>query len=69
MPNVTITIDMDKLCAECGKGGATPNGCCFGCTTKAMDPERKMKSNAGKALQERWKTIAARGVTERRGDA
>ncbi len=46
----TITIDMDKKCAECGKGGAVGNGLCLSCTTKAIRRE-PMKTATGKAVQ------------------
>lgn len=42
MPNsniarFTITIDQNKKCLECGKGGATENGLCLNCTSKALE--------------------------------
>jgi uncharacterized protein (UPF0335 family) len=49
----TITVDMDKLCAECGQGGAVDNGLCMACTTKAIAGE-KMASKTGKAVQQRF---------------
>lgn len=52
--NYTITIDLDKKCAECGKGGAVPNGLCLKCTSKAFDPRAKMKTSVGRAVQRRW---------------
>lgn len=51
MDNYTITIDMDKKCAECGKDGAQPNQLCMRCTTKAMGT-KPMKSRQGKAVRE-----------------
>lgn len=49
----TITIDMDKKCKKCGKGGALPNGYCMNCFTKYKLPGilKKMKrerTNANK---------------------
>jgi hypothetical protein len=57
---VNITINMDRLCPECGKGGACDNGICLGCTTKAMNPKAKMRSAAGRAVQERSNATFAR---------
>lgn len=54
--NYTVTIDMDKKCLECGKGGAVPNGLCLKCTTKAMNPAAKMKTSVGRAVQTRWQS-------------
>lgn len=31
-----ITIDMDKKCKRCGKGGATQSGLCLKCVLKAI---------------------------------
>jgi uncharacterized membrane protein YvbJ len=53
--NLTITINMDKKCAECGKGGAVDSGICIGCTSKALSG-RVMKSPTGKAVQRRFFT-------------
>lgn len=60
MPIFTININMDKRCPECGKGGATDNGLCLGCTKKAMDSAAKMKSENGKRVQERWNMVSAK---------
>lgn len=54
MVDVVLNIDMDKKCAECGKGGATGCGLCLKCCTKAMDFGRVMKSPQGRALQTRY---------------
>ena len=51
--NVTLTIDMDKRCAECGKPGATGSGICLPCATKAMSG-KAMRSLAGQAVQRRF---------------
>ena len=32
----TITIDMDKKCVRCGKGGAGKGGLCLACVSKAI---------------------------------
>ncbi len=53
MPSVTITVNMDKKCVECGKGGAVDSGICLGCTTKALKG-RLMKSPAGQAVAARF---------------
>jgi len=50
--SITITIDMDKKCAECGKGGAVASGICIKCTTKAITG-KPMKSRQGQEVQKR----------------
>jgi hypothetical protein len=51
MSDVTITINMDEKCLECGSKGVTPpSGLCFKCITRAMS-KKPMKSKAGKAYQ------------------
>lgn len=50
---VHITIDMDKKCAECGKGGAVPSGICLKCTSKAISG-KVMRSRQGIAVQQRF---------------
>lgn len=32
----TIRIDFDKKCSRCGKPGATQNGLCLSCITRAI---------------------------------
>ena len=54
--NVTIVIDMDKKCAECGEGGALPSQICLRCTSKAMG-DKQMKSWQGRAVRQRMKEI------------
>jgi hypothetical protein len=49
----TITFDLDKKCAECGKRGAAASGICLDCTTKAIT-NKTMKSEIGRAVQRRW---------------
>lgn len=51
----TITIDLDKRCAECRKNGAgvAPNGLCLGCTTKAIKG-KPMRSSEGQAVAARF---------------
>jgi len=51
--NVTLTIDMDKRCAECGKPGAMNGGLCLRCATAAMSG-KAMRSPAGRAVQRRF---------------
>ena len=46
-----ITIEMDKKCAECGKGGRAGNGLCLSCSAKALKKSTRMKSAAGIAAQ------------------
>ena len=48
---VKIHIDMDKKCAECGKGGAVQNGLCMSCTTKSLDENWQPKSEAARHVQ------------------
>ena len=50
----TITVDLNKKCAECGNGGAVGNGLCMSCNTKAIKG-KPMKTNLGRAVQQRWK--------------
>jgi hypothetical protein len=50
---MTITINMDKKCVECGKGGAADSGICLGCTTKALQG-KPMKSPTGRAVAQRF---------------
>lgn len=52
----TITIDMDKKCAECGRGGAVESGVCLKCTGKAI-AGRAMKSASGRAVALRWQNL------------
>ena len=53
MTTYTVTIDMDKKCAECGKGGAVPSGICLKCTGKAITG-KEMKSWQGRAVARRF---------------
>ena len=55
-PLDAVVISMDTPCAECGKGGAAPNGICLGCTNKAMGGGR-MRSKAGRAVQSRFRAL------------
>jgi uncharacterized protein (UPF0335 family) len=48
----TITVNLDKPCAECGKGGAVDNCLCLACTALAV-AGRTMKSDEGKAVKAR----------------
>ena len=52
--NTTITFDMDKRCAECGKKGAGANGLCIRCIGNAIC-DKPMKSVVGQAVQRRVK--------------
>ena len=55
--NLTVTINMSKRCAECGKFGAADSGICLKCCMKAMDQHREMKSAQGKIVQARYAKI------------
>ena len=37
MTTYKITVDLDKKCVRCGKGGAMQNGICMGCMAKAIE--------------------------------
>ena len=50
--NITITLDSDKKCAECGKGFAAPSGLCMRCTGKAVSG-KPMLSSTAQAVQRR----------------
>ena len=54
----TFTINLDKKCAECGKGGAAENGLCLSCTTKTIQG-KPMRSAAGRAVAERNRGVLA----------
>lgn len=56
----TIDVHLDKQCVECGKGGATGNQLCMGCTSKAIRG-LKMKSDAGREVQKRFDRTVRRG--------
>ena len=53
MSDAVININMDKKCAECGKGGATDSGICLNCLARAMNPLHKMRSRQGAVVQKR----------------
>lgn len=53
----TINIDLDRKCAECGKGGAVDSGICLDCTIKAMGKAR-LKSPQAKAIRARMEKAA-----------
>lgn len=55
----TITISMDKRCAECGKGGACDNGLCMTCTAKSLRPGVVMKSHIGRQVAHRSADVMA----------
>lgn len=54
MSGLTITIDPNKKCAECGNGGATDSGICLPCATKAIQG-KPMRSTVGKMVQQRFR--------------
>jgi hypothetical protein len=50
MSTYRFEINMDKKCAECGKGGATGSGICLSCATRAISGGT-MKSHEGRSVQ------------------
>lgn len=54
----TFTVDLGKKCAECGKGGAAPNGLCLSCVNRAIRG-KPMRSSAGRDVQQHWHTVVA----------
>src|SRR5216684_3368362 len=52
----TITINLDKKCAECGKGGVAESGICLDCTRKAIE-DKPMRSAAGRIVQARARAM------------
>ena len=50
--NVTVTINMDRKCAECGKPGAAGSGICIRCVMKCMS-ERPLKSDEARSVRRR----------------
>ena len=61
---VEININMDALCAECGKKGAAQNGICLKCMTKVFQG-KPMKSEQGRRVQERVRGAAASAKLEK----
>lgn len=49
-----ITIDMDKKCVECNKGGAMASQLCLKCTSKAISG-KPMKTWQGQAVYKRFR--------------
>lgn len=61
----TITIQMDKQCAECKKTtGVAANSLCLQCTTKAIQGKR-MKSAQGAAVAARFDDLKRRQPSNR----
>jgi hypothetical protein len=54
----TITINLDKRCAECKKrgSGTAANGLCLACTTKAIKG-KPMASPEGRAVATRFNEL------------
>lgn len=52
----TFEINMDNLCAECGKPGATQTHLCMKCMNRALDG-KTMRSTIGQSLQKRYRQI------------
>lgn len=48
---VTISIDMEKACAECGEKGSLGSGICMRCATNALDGTIPLKSAEAKAVR------------------
>lgn len=48
---LTIDINMDAACAECGEKGAAQNGLCLGCTNKALNGKGRVKSGPALAVR------------------
>lgn len=60
-----ITINMDRKCAECNKGGALDNAICLGCMNKAICGH-VMRSAIGKEVQRRiWDTLRSAHANRR----
>jgi len=59
---ITITIEMDKKCSECRKGGATGSGICLSCASRAVQG-KPMKSPEGKAAQKRVQAHIRKDLT------
>ena len=55
----TITIDMDKRCAECGQAGAAPSGLCLRCAIRTLS-DAPMRSLVGKAVQQRFSILLSK---------
>lgn len=54
MATITINVDMDKRCLECGKKGAVNDALCLDCITRAIEG-KSMKSEFGKRYAQRVK--------------
>lgn len=61
----TITIDLAKKCAECGKPGTAPNGICLKCTTKALG-NAPLKSEAARVVRRRFREMRLNPTGSRR---
>jgi hypothetical protein len=55
----TITLDLDRICAECRRPGATSTGICLDCTVEAIDG-KPMRSAAAVAVQQHWQSMRAK---------
>lgn len=56
---VVVNIDMDRLCDECKKPGATATGICLACSAKAMHGDA-MKSKTGRAVGKKLNAVRKR---------
>ena len=53
---IDLSIDIDKLCDECRKPGASESGLCMDCATRIVQG-KPMNSQTGKALTARWQQL------------
>jgi hypothetical protein len=51
---LTININYNAKCVECGKKGATPSGLCLACATKVIFGQ-PMKTEQGRNMQRRFR--------------
>lgn len=52
--NITINIDLDKKCIECGKKGACDNGLCLDCVSRAISG-KPMKTSVGQKIAKKFR--------------
>lgn len=64
MSGLTINVDLNKKCVECGKGGAVDSGICLACTSKALSG-KAMKSPAGRGVAMRFRDLKKARHTSR----
>lgn len=66
--SVTIEVNLNKHCQECGEPGATQNGLCLGCIANAIGGKR-MKSAVGRAVAFRVKKTRSNFTVPEPADA